>query len=738
MSDDLAALAAQLRDLCEEFDEATARAAFETKAVGLPESDRARLGMLVFGDGSQIGAATVGADADGDGPPAREDQEPQIGGLKLRASEPHTHDLLEHVPIGMFQSTPGEKILYLNPALATMLGYDSPEEMWMAVNQRSVKDALYADPARQPEVLADILQAQGNWRVYENRYRCKRGEIIDTILTVAKHYNSVTGEITLYGFVQDVTTSKQAEATIRRLANRLELATRAAHIGVWDWDIQKDEVFWDERMYALYGVRREDFTGAYEAWLQGIHPDDRVESDTISAQARRGERPYDTEFRVVWPDGSIHVLKAFADVIWSVDGTPERMIGVNYDITEIKHAEAVLAAHTETLSKANNDLTHALQFKSEFLAMMSHELRTPLNVILGYTQILAEEFYGPLTERQHAALDSVTQSGQHLLGILSDILDMAHLDSGAANLDLQPVAVDLLCLTALEYVQSAAQQKDIRLLRTVTYGIKGLRADERRLTQILVNLLDNAVKFTQQGGTVGLEVTTDVAQEQITFTVWDTGIGITEADYSRLFTPFTQVDAKLSRQYGGIGLGLALVRRLVDLHGGSISLTSTPGQGSRFTVSLPWAAGDNVGPQVASAEPPVHALPDWATPPRVVIADDHEPTLGFYYEVLTEMGCQVAVARTGGESVAKVQATRPDVTVLDIQMPGVDGLEVIRRIRDDPAVATVPIIALTALAMPGDRERCLEAGANVYLAKPVSMRALVAAIRQVLAPTEPK
>jgi len=263
-------------------------------------------------------------------------------------------------------------------------------------------------------------------------------------------------------------------------------------------------------------------------------------------------------------------------------------------------------------------------------------------------------------------------------------------------------------------------------------GVLGVHADERRLIQILVNLLDNAVKFTPAGGTVGLEVTANQEQAYIMFTVWDTGIGIAEADYARLFQPFTQIDGRLARQYEGVGLGLTLVRRLVELHGGSISVTSTPGQGSRFTVSLPWSSEENVVPLTTKA--PLTHLPTWTQAPRVVLAEDHEPTLTFYAELLTHQGCQVTVARTGAEAVAHVQAMHPNVVIMDIQMPGMDGLTAIQRIRATPNSAAVPILALTALAMPGDRERCLAAGANVYLAKPVSLRTLLATIQTMLAP----
>ena len=438
----------------------------------------------------------------------------------------------------------------------------------------------------------------------------------------------------------------------------------------------------------------------------------------------------------------LHAPVANAPEYWlTFSGTPvydeqgTLILGVitYQDITQRKQAEAALRARSEALSRANTQLSRALKLKDEFLAMMSHELRTPLTAILGISEaMVGADLYGALNEQQRGGLTTVIQSGRHLLALVADILDLAHLESGTATLQQELVDVEMLCLTTLEFVQTAAQAKHLQLLRTLAHGIRGVRADMRRLTQILVNLLDNAIKFTPEGGTVGLEVTVNREQEYIRFVVWDTGIGIAQGDYGRLFEPFTQGDGRLVRQYGGIGLGLSLVRRLVELHGGSVSLASTLGQGSRFTVSLPWIDSDNV---VARALPgPLIQSPVWIRPLRVVIADDHEPTLRFYRDLLSQQGCEVVLARTGMEAVAQVRATRPNVVVLDIQMPELDGLTALQQIRADPEVGATPIIALTALAMPDDRERCLEAGATAYFTKPVSLHTLMTIITEVLPP----
>jgi len=263
-----------------------------------------------------------------------------------------------------------------------------------------------------------------------------------------------------------------------------------------------------------------------------------------------------------------------------------------------------------------------------------------------------------------------------------------------------------------------------------------IQADERRLKQILVNLLSNAVKFTPEDGAIGLEMVGNADQQLLHLTVWDTGIGIKQEDMGRLFHPFVQLDAGLARQYSGTGLGLALVQRLVEMHGGSIKVESETGKGSRFTVSLPWREPRESGRREinkATLDADVTAssgslVSSCSSLVKVLVAEDNEEGLDALIEYLATRGYTVAVARNGVEAILQARVERPAAIVMDIQMPEMDGLEAIRRIRADADLSAIPIIALTALAMPGDRERCLEAGANEYLSKPVSMKELVTVI----------
>ena len=260
-----------------------------------------------------------------------------------------------------------------------------------------------------------------------------------------------------------------------------------------------------------------------------------------------------------------------------------------------------------------------------------------------------------------------------------------------------------------------------------------LVADPRRLKQVLVNLLGNAIKFTEPGKAVGLEVVGDAANAEVRLAVFDEGRGIPAELLPRLFQPFVQADTSLNRSTGGSGLGLALVRRMVEMHGGQVTAESTPGKGSRFTVVLPWQS-TAPGPQPLTLTPttgsPGPAKVEPGAVPRILLADDNDLIADLVKETLEASGYQVDRARDGREAVAMAEANSPDLILMDVQMPVVDGLEATRRIRLNPALANVPVLIVTAMAMPGDKERCLKAGASSYLSKPIRMNELLVVIAQ--------
>jgi CheY-like chemotaxis protein/anti-sigma regulatory factor (Ser/Thr protein kinase) len=306
---------------------------------------------------------------------------------------------------------------------------------------------------------------------------------------------------------------------------------------------------------------------------------------------------------------------------------------------------------------------------------------------------------------------------------------VAKIGAGKIDLAFSQIRVEDVCDTSMRMVRQAAQKKGVTVRSAIDPAVQVIEADVRRLKQILMNLLSNAIKFTPDGGEIGLEVKGDPEHGVVHFSVWDTGIGIAAEEMSRLFQPFVQIDSRLSRQYEGTGLGLVLVARLAELHGGSVAVESTPGAGSRFSVTLPWqpgaAARATAGPETLLDDVPQEPVATVrATSQTILLVDDTDVSARATADYLTAAGHRVIVAHSGEEALALASAVHLTMILTDIQMPSMDGLEVIQHLRRMPAHAATPIIALTALAMPGDRERCIAAGADEYLSKPIHLRNL--------------
>ncbi|MCB1759991.1 MAG: response regulator [Gammaproteobacteria bacterium] len=378
---------------------------------------------------------------------------------------------------------------------------------------------------------------------------------------------------------------------------------------------------------------------------------------------------------------------------------------------------------TRELHLVNLELARTARAKDEFLATMSHELRTPLTSILGISEMLVDQLYGPLQQQQIKVIDTIHESGNHLLTLINDILDVVKVEAGKMELAWDTVPVVQLCEASLRLIGQSAKRKKLQVTSELDPLCGTLQCDARRMKQLLVNLLGNAVKFTPEGGSIGLRVSTDNAKGQICFTVWDTGIGIPEELQRKLFQPFVQLDSQLTRRYSGTGLGLALVYRMAELHGGRVSVESTPGEGSRFSVHLPWQT-EQVMQEAALEKSYQQAADPVRGRPRLLLADDNKINADMLARYLRSMGYEVTLAPDGVEVVASALADPPDIILMDIQLPNMDGLEATRRLRGHARLRNTPIIALTALAMPGDRERCLEAGVNDYLSKPVGLKEL--------------
>ena len=419
------------------------------------------------------------------------------------------------------------------------------------------------------------------------------------------------------------------------------------------------------------------------------------------------------------------------------------------ELAERQRAEARLTETNAQLAIANEELARSTRLKDEFLANMSHELRTPLNAILGLTEALQEEIFGSVNERQCQALQTVERSSSHLLELIDDILDVAKIEAGQIELDCTLTSIGRLCQSSMAFIKQQAFQKRIQLDIQLQLNLPDLLVDERRIRQVLINLLNNAVKFTLSGGSIILKVTqlfcdyysSDPSQQCFVHVqVIDTGIGISPENINKLFQPFIQIDNALNRQYTGTGLGLALVKRIVELHGGDVTLTSELGVGSCFTIKLPCNLPLNtseipVNDKLAST-PKIESLLNEEISSQshlILLAEDNEANISTVSSYLQAKGYRILLAKNGQEAVDLATNHHPDLILMDIQMPIMDGLEVTKTIRLDPNLVDIPIIALTALAMKGDRDRCLQAGATDYLTKPVRLKALVQIIQTLLA-----
>ncbi len=406
-------------------------------------------------------------------------------------------------------------------------------------------------------------------------------------------------------------------------------------------------------------------------------------------------------------------------------------------------AEMKRQTDEDKLIETNQELQRATRRKDQFLATMSHELRTPLTAILGLSEALKARVFGSLNERQIKSIDTIERSGEHLLSLINDILDVSKISAGKLELDISTVTIAALCDASLAFVRQQALDKQIELdLRLGLPLEKQIAVDERRMRQVLINLLSNAVKFTPAGGRITLKVTAPL-RGIVELAVIDTGIGIPSHQQRKLFQPFVQLDSSLSRQYEGIGLGLTLVKQIVELHGGKVSLESEIDLGSCFTLELPDSCVvPMLEPNLSMSRSSLGSDPALEiaqiSAATILLVEDNQANIDTFSGYLIANGYRMLIAKNGLAAIELTQIQQPDLILMDIQMPGINGLEAIKAIRQLPNCCQLPIIALTARSMPGEWEKCLEAGASSYLAKPVKLKELHRTIQHYQTAIPPK
>ncbi len=510
---------------------------------------------------------------------------------------------------------------------------------------------------------------------------------------------------------------------------RLALALRAGGMAAWEWTGTDD--VWTDDLYDLLGVPRTE-KASTALFFSRVHPEDLVTLQQDWQRAVAGECSYESEFRIVRPDGAVRWLRGVGDLVRDAAGEVIRIYGLNWDITREKELEA----EREQLRQRAEAAGAA---KSEFLATMSHEIRTPLTAILAYATLLRRH------ERDSTRLDYVRRierNGQSLLDIVNDILDMSQIEAGRIEPEWGPVDVERLLRDVHSTMEVRAAQQGLALSVEIDDRITNpIRSDAKRLRQILINLVGNALKFTEQGW-VKVVCRPGRGISELEFQVVDTGPGIAPEQLDRLFEPFVQVEQSATRSYEGTGLGLTIARRFAVLLGGDLTVESRVGRGSTFTCTIDAGAdrtataspvhdpGSDRGP-VANASPALAA--------RVLVVDHLQDNATWIATVLRESGAQVEVADDGATALALVRERPPfDLAILDVQETGVeetdlDGFGIARRLRE--IGQEMPLIALAAEAHASHdlRHRARQEGFGRLLTKPAHPRALLAAVRDALA-----
>jgi PAS domain S-box-containing protein len=779
--------------------------------------------------------------------------------IKERTSE--IQDLYDNAPTGYHSVDENGNFIMMNKTELRWLGYTHEE----IVGQPAIN---FLEPSSRDDYLKAFanLKQLGWLQDIELEFVRKDGRRLPVSLSSIAVYDRDGKYVFSRTNIFDITERKQAEQELRDSEERYRKAIGAADAVPYTLDYASNTyTFMGEGIEKITGYRREELTPVkFESLIQqtSMQGDlDSLSTEEATRQVRAGERNavqavWRSDFLIKHKNGEDYWLSDISIQVLDVNGKPTGSIGILLNITDRKKTE-------EVLRLANIEMERALRTKDEFLTSMSHELRTPLTGILGLSEALQYETYGTLNDDQRTALVNIENSGRHLLDLINDILDISKMEAGKLDLQMEPIPLSEICEAALQLTRGMAHKKNQILAYSMESASTIVLGDARRLKQILVNLLSNAIKYSHEGNKVGLEVNPDRESGTVKLTVWDNGIGISAEDLKKLFKPFLQLDSSLTRQQNGTGLGLALVQRLVDLHGGSIEVQSNPGRGSRFTVILPMLPEDIIQgrhrnlsplarPQRAliiednhldaerlcqslkvlgiesetymKGEGAVHrametcpqiifldlVLPDasgWdvidqlkqnyetsgipvivtsvvddqeqafqrgaagyllkfftqsdlylaieriqnaidhpyrvrpgitalssLSSARVMIVDDNEVNIFMLRDFLQSKNLNVAIVHSGFECLSRIAELQPDLVLMDIQMPGMDGLETIRRLRSnpDPRIAALPVIAITALAMPGDRERCLQAGANVYISKPMHLEQLLATIQKML------
>ena len=512
---------------------------------------------------------------------------------------------------------------------------------------------------------------------------------------------------------------------------RLRFALDATSDGLWDWRIPGGDAYCNPAFFTMLGYTPSERIPDFISRLQELlHPDDRDSTVEAIRQVIATPHALELEYRLLGQDARYRWVLSRGQVVERDEaGKPLRVVGTHINISERKKAEQDVLDLNANLENKVKERTEQLQSanaaKSEFLAMMSHEIRTPMNAVLGLAQVLQDE---PLEPGQKAMVRHIREAGDTLLHIINDILDFSKIEAGQMKMDMQPFHLSAVIERVDRLLRPAAASKGIYLMfGELPPHLGPVVSDALRLEQVLINLTNNAIKFTQKGGiTVSMfpQAVDDESLLRLRFEVKDTGIGIKSDALASLFHAFSQADSGITRRFGGTGLGLAICKRIVETLGGAIGAESQEGQGSTFWFEMPFqkaenllSSNENTQSDKLIAESDLQGL-------RVLAVDDSRINLMVLEKALQNEGVHVTLAGDGQQAlhILEAQPHDFDVVLMDVQMPVMDGLTATRTIRQNPNLAGLPVIALTAGVLPEERQAALDAGVTEFLPKPLDLK----------------